>query len=617
MLKEVLKIVVVAVCIVSAIAAQSPVVTGIPAGTESDSIVVMPFTNKASTSESNWIGESFAETLSDLLSNKGVSVLSNQERKFIQQELGVPNTSVPSIATSVKIGNQAKATLIVVGDYQLLPEADGKPPSIVVKSRIIKVKGGIVSEDFENTNTRKIDFDFSDALGNLQKIQGQLAWQILYRIHKSYWKLNKDAFPWSENSLIADAESKVPPRASEAFVKAISVSASNLAAKENYLKNAIKIYADAKSGEVYSDAAIELGHLYLSQRKLNDAGSTFEQVINSYQQCRERAKSDSKPGRCDEDGYAEAAFYDGLIQLQMGNLETAMAVLKPLSDDLKLTSVSNALGAISLQAARAEKKNPAKAAAMITEALDLLKRASESSPDDANIRFNYGAALFVNGNMPGAAEQLRTAIAGNPRDGDAYFLLAKALQSMNDPLATQIDTEAHKYLVMNNRYATLQTEWDKSKTVNGIPLRVPQPQRKDFLAVILTRKRGTSAPRAKVDDTAALIAKARDLYKNGQDDEAMDVLRRVLASEPANAETFLLLGKIYLRRGEIDQAISAFKTSVFWDNRLIDAHVSLGKIYVEKGDCLQAKNYAASAISLDAQNQDALALQRLSERCSK
>lgn len=615
MLKNSLTIIFALIMLIGTAAAQSPVVTGVPAGTDTDTMVVMPFTNKASTSESNWIGESFAETLSDLLNNKGINVLSNQERKFVQQELRIPNASVPSIATAVRVGIQAKASLIVVGDYQLLPETNGQAPSVVVNSRIIKVKGGIVSEDFPDQ--RKFDFNFSDALGNLQKIQGQLAWQILYRIHKSYYKLSKDAFPWSENSLIADAESKVPPRASEAFVKAISISASNPSAKENYLKNAIRIYADAKNGEVYTDAALELGHLYLSQGKRSDATGVFEGVINSYQQCRERAKADSKPGRCDEDGYAEAAFYDGLIQLQLGSLEKAMGILKPLADDLKLTSVNNALGAISIQAARAEKKNEGKAAALVNDAVELLKRANDSAPDDSDIRFNYGTALFISGNMPAAAEQLRIAIAGNPRDGDAYFMLAKALQSLNDPLAAQIDTEAHKYLVNNNRYATLQTEWDKTKTVNGIPLRVSQPQRKDFLSVILTKKRGASAPRPKVDDTEALLIKARAFLKNGQDDDAMDVLRRVLASEPANAETFLLLGKIYLRRGDVDQAISSFKTSIFWDNRLIDAHVSLGKIYVEKGDCLQAKNYAASAIALNAENEDALALQRLSEKCSK
>ena len=97
----------------------------------------------------------------------------------------------------------------------------------------------------------------------------------------------------------------------------------------------------------------------------------------------------------------------------------------------------------------------------------------------------------------------------------------------------------------------------------------------------------------------------------------MATLRRVLASEPMSAESYLLLGKIHLRRGDIDQAISSFKTSVFWDNRLIEAHVSLGKIYVEKNDCLQAKNYAASALEIDSENPDAVALQRLTERCSK
>ena len=114
-----------------------------------------------------------------------------------------------------------------------------------------------------------------------------------------------------------------------------------------------------------------------------------------------------------------------------------------------------------------------------------------------------------------------------------------------------------------------------------------------------------------------MLATARTQVKNGNDDEAMATLRRVLASEPMSAESYLLLGKIHLRRGDIEQAISSFKTSVFWDNRLIDAHVSLGKIYVEKGDCLQAKNYAASAMEINGENQDAIALQRLSERCSK
>jgi cytochrome c-type biogenesis protein CcmH/NrfG len=97
----------------------------------------------------------------------------------------------------------------------------------------------------------------------------------------------------------------------------------------------------------------------------------------------------------------------------------------------------------------------------------------------------------------------------------------------------------------------------------------------------------------------------------------MTVLRRVLAGEPMSAESYLILGKIHLRRGDMDQAVSSFKTAIFWDNRLVDAHVALGKIFVEKGDCLQAKTYSASAAEIAPDNADVLALQRQTERCSK
>jgi Tfp pilus assembly protein PilF len=84
-----------------------------------------------------------------------------------------------------------------------------------------------------------------------------------------------------------------------------------------------------------------------------------------------------------------------------------------------------------------------------------------------------------------------------------------------------------------------------------------------------------------------------------------------------SAESYLILGKIHLRRGDLDQAISAFKTAIFWDNRQIDAHISLGKIFLEKGECLQAKTYTASALEIDKDSSEAAALLRQTERCSK
>ena len=387
-------------------------------------------------------------------------------------------------------------------------------------------------------------------------------------------------------------------------------------ARENYFKNASRLYKEASPDGTYSEVELELGHLYLGQRKPAEAIGSFERVVSASQKCRDKAKADNKPAQCSDESFAEASFYIGLIFWQQGNYESALATLRPLTEDLKLTTVYNALGAIAVQASRAEKKNPAKAAALLNEGTELLKKASDSAPDDANVRFNYAVALFQAGNIADAAAHLRSAIVANPRDGEAYYILAKSLDSLKDATAADINNQAQRFLTDNNRYAKLETEWQKSHTISDISLRVEQPERKNFVAVVLSRKSVTTAS-APVSETDGLLAQARTLIKNGSDDEAMTTLRRVLASEPMSAESYLLLGKINLRRGDLDLAISQFKTSIFWDNRLIEAHVSLGKIYVEKGDCLQAKNYAASAAEISADNPDAQALQRLSERCSK
>ncbi|HQU94269.1 MAG TPA: tetratricopeptide repeat protein, partial [Pyrinomonadaceae bacterium] len=114
-----------------------------------------------------------------------------------------------------------------------------------------------------------------------------------------------------------------------------------------------------------------------------------------------------------------------------------------------------------------------------------------------------------------------------------------------------------------------------------------------------------------------LLQKARDQYKNGADDDAMQTLRRVLASEPMSAESYLILGKIHLRRGDRDQAASSFKTAIFWDNKLVDAYINLAKIHIERGECLQVKTYVAQALEVDPENPEVTALQRQADRCSK
>ena len=575
-------------------------------GVNAETVMVLPFENASKKPEFNWVGESFADSLSDLLKVPSLNVISNDERKIMQQRLRIPLTNLPSLATSLKLAREANASLLITGKYNIMPAQGDLAATINVTAKIIRVnEGRFLNEELPDGRRITRDITLNDALGNLQTMQGQIAYQILYQRDK--------ALPFSQNELIV-AANKVPARAFEAYIKGLLTSAPD--ARENYFKNALRLFNEVTPDATYSDAALELGHLYLGQKRYPESIDAFERVINANQQCKDKAKADNKPVRCSDEGFAEASFYIGLIQWQQGNYEPALAVLRPLAEDLKLTSVYNALGAIAVQASRAEKKNAAKASALLTEGLDFLKRAADSSPDDLNVRFNYALASFLNGSYGEAATNLRTIVTARTFDGDAAYLLAKSLAEMKDAGAQETDDQARKLLVAGNRYANLEKEWQKTHSIGLINLRVDQPLRQDFVSVVLSKKHATPTT-PQLSETDTLLAQARTYYKNGNDDDAMATLRRVLAGEPMSAESYLLLGKIHLRRGDMEQATSSFKTAIFWDNRLVDAHVSLGKIFFEKGDCLQAKTYAASAAEIDAENQDVLALQRQVERCSK
>ena len=225
------------------------------------------------------------------------------------------------------------------------------------------------------------------------------------------------------------------------------------------------------------------------------------------------------------------------------------------------------------------------------------------------MRFNYAYALFLAGKYAEAADQLRPVITTNPRDGEAYFLFAKSLERTGrTDAATSADDQARRYLQV---YAKWQTEWQKSQTAAGVPLRLRVAfNRSDFFEFVRGKETEANADASNASNAQDLLAKARELYTAGRDDEALPELRRVLTVEPMNAEAYLLIGRIHQRAGNQEAAISVLKTAIFWDAKLIDAHILLGRIFLERGDRGEAMKYATSAITIDPNNQEAIALQR-------
>lgn len=552
-----------------------------------DVVMILPFENTSNLPEYNWVGESFANSLSELLRVPGLVVLSNDEREIAYQRLGLPLTTIPSLATAIRLARAANATMVVLGTYSVTQGQDKSSATLLGSARVIKVnEGRLMGELMPDGRWASRIFDFGDPILELQRVQGRLAFDILYARDK--------AFPFTRNELIERA-TKAPQQAFEALLKGMLTD--DKEKRVNYLKNALKIYSDAKGGAVYPEAAFELGQFFYQEHDWKQAAEYLSRLQK------------------EDPHYTEAAFYAALAYMYQGNERSALDVLMPLTPEnsrTPLTSVVNNAGAISLQAAR-EEKSAKERDDLLNQGTRFLKRAADSSsPDDSIVRFNYAYALFLSGKYAESADQLRPIIAADPRDGQAYFLLAKALEKTGQTeQATAADDQARRFL---SGYAKWQTEWQKSQTISNMTVRLRQV----FNRTDVPRDQGTGDEQASsAGSPAELLKQAQQLYQDGRDDEALPLLRRVLTLEPTSAEAFLLIGRINQRLGDQKAAISALKTAIFWESKTIDAHILLGRIFLELGDRAQALSYAHSAIEIDPNNQEAIGLLRQVETGGK
>src|SRR5215207_212364 len=557
-----------------------------------DVVMVLPFenTSKPFRPEYNWVGESFADALAELLNKPGLVVVSSDERELAYQQLRLPVTVIPSRATAIKLARQAKASMIVIGSYSVTPAGEAKTDSngekqpaagyVQVTARVIKVNEGRNFGEVKDGSWITRQFDRGDTLTSLQEIHGWLAYQILYQRDK--------ALPYSQNQIVQEA-TKIPQKAFEAYVKAVQLPLRS-EVRANYLKNALRYYADSLGGAVYAQAAFELGRGYMDLGNWKDATEYFSKLQKK------------------EPHYAEAAFYASLGYTKLGDYGRALATVVPLSSDLPLIGVYNNAGAVAVQAAR-ENKNEAERTRLLAQGTDFLARASESAPSDQMVHFNYGYALFLAGKFAEAAEHFRPVITSDQQDGQAYFLFSKSLAKLGKTeAAAAADDMARRYL--RTAYAKWETEWQKSQTTSGVNVRMRDVLNREEVFGITRGQKGDGVAGAPGSATQDLLMKARDLYQAGRDEEALPELHRVVMIEPTNAEAYLLSGRINLRRSDQEAAIAALKTAIFWDPKLIDAHILLGRIFLERGDRGEARKYALSAITIDPNNQEAIALQR-------
>jgi Flp pilus assembly protein TadD/TolB-like protein len=526
-------------------------------GASIDTIVTMPFENLSGRAEYNWVGESFAAALADLFDKPGLVAIRPDERNVAYKQEGLSPTAILTRATMIKIAERAGASLVVMGTYRIAGE--GRESTIAITARVVDIREGrLVGKEYNR----------GGPLVDLQKLQGDLAYEILYQ--------HNQALPFSRDQITTDS-TVAPIGAFENFIKGTLTRDRD--ARIGFLDRAIKEYSE-KNKSHYTAAIFELGRIRFESAEYKEALEQLTLV-------------DDKNPR-----YDEAQFYTGVAQDALGQTEQALATLKKLAARLPLFEVYNNIGVLLIKQKQYK------------DAVDHLKPASDAAPKDTDTLFNLGYAYYLAKDNNNAASTLKNEIKQRASDGEAFYILSKALTAVSDqPGATAASDQAKKLLPSFAQWET-----------KGAPLLVrvkPGFSKSNYYRYkreqderLNTQTQVSSQP----PQTEQLFETARSAFNSGRNPDALTALGKLLQASPQNYEAHLLMGRVYERLGDFDRASNALKAALFWNPKLGPAHVLLGRIAVLKNDCPAAQASAAKALQIDANDQDAQALKRLIEQ---
>jgi tetratricopeptide (TPR) repeat protein/TolB-like protein len=516
-----------------------------------DTVLVMPFENRSQMGEYNWIRDSFAILMSNMLEVPGIVIIGAEERNLAFEKLRLSPNDLLTRAAMIRVAEAARANLALIGEFDIGGEKENT--TIAINARLIETQEGRLVGN-------KV-FNMSGLLSGLQQMQGQLAWNIL--------NLRNSSLPYTKDQL-AGRSSSVPPRAYESFIKAVQTR--DLKLREGFLRRAIQEFGSEGGPGQYAQAISELGLCHYRQGRHAEAIKLFKDL-----------------GK-DDPGYEEGLFYLGLSAYKAGDINQALAALERLAE---LAEVFNNAGAVML--AKGDNAN----------ALQMLRRAVANAPNDPLYRFNYGYALWLNQNPGEAIQHLNVAVKANQRDGESHFLLAKCWAAAGQPAeAAQADNEAKRYLPTYAKWAVAP---------DRVPMLVRFKQefnRAMFDRLERQQQAIPKGPTAQQISQRQSLDRARQLILENNDAEASNLLQRVLQVERTNAEAYFLRGIIFYRRNETENAVNALRTAVSYNPRLIEAHIALGRLYLARGERALALAHARQAVEIDPQNRDAVALKQ-------
>ena len=364
--------------------------------TPADAVVVMPFENRSQIPKYNWICDSFAILIGDVLDAHGVSVVNIDKRNLAFEKMRLSPSDLLTRAAMIRVAGAAQANLALVGEFDIGEAKESV--TISITARLIETREGRL--------VGAKTFNYSGSLSDLQEWQGQLAWNIVYERNL--------APPYSKEHMLRRAK-QFPPAAYESFVKGVQTR--DLKLRESFLLRAIQECENSGGAGYFPQAIYELGLLYYRQADFAESAKLLKRLSK------------------DDPIYAESLFYLGLAAYKAGDANEATSAFERLIELAPSAEAVNNAGVALLAKGENER------------ALQHLRRALSNSPNDALYRFNLGYAQLRARNFAEAVQHLRAVTQADPRDGEAQFLLAKALEASGQQAeAARADNEAKRYL---------------------------------------------------------------------------------------------------------------------------------------------------------------------------
>ncbi len=292
--------------------------------------------------------------------------------------------------------------------------------------------------------------------------------------------------------------------------------------------------------------------------------------------------------------YARARFGVALSLIQLNRLDDAYATLRALADRAPSATLLNNIGVIQMR--RPTPPQTERASSYFSQAVKL----DENDPD---YFFNLGYAYWSEKDTASAIQWLRETVRRDPADGEAHAVLAAALQ------ASGATAEAARERELATQLSSLYAEWAKRPAAGPRAEPIPRGLERLKPSLVTSDLRPvTSAMNTAGRDQKELASfhldRGKRFFEQGNNTEAAAELGRAIYLSPYEAAAHLVLGRIYLRTGQIPAAIDAFKIAL-WSQESAEGRIALAQAYIQIKDEASARQALERALVLEPDSTEA------------